>query len=141
YFGYPRAHEDDAQRAVHTGLAILEEVALVNARLRDLYDISIEVRIGLHSGVVIAEELGGGGATQTASQLDVSGEMPHIAARLEGTAPPGSVVMSDATRGLVEGFFETESLGERELKGVSRPMGVHRVVGATGAIGRLEVTT
>ena len=81
YFGYPRAHEDDAQRAIHTGLAILDEMAALNARLLDLYDVSVQVRIGVHSGVVIAEELGGS-AAETRSQLDVSGEMPHIASRL-----------------------------------------------------------
>jgi class 3 adenylate cyclase/tetratricopeptide (TPR) repeat protein len=138
YFGYPRAHEDDAQRAVHTGLAILDEVAALSARLRDALGTSIQVRIGLHSGTVIAEELGGG-AGETPSQLDVSGEMPHIAKRLESLAPPGSVVASDATRALVEGYFDTEPLGEKALKGVSRPMAMHRIVRATGAIGRLEV--
>src|SRR5690242_6980089 len=85
YVGYPRAHEDDAQRAVHTGLAILEQIAELNTRLDKLYGISVQVRIGVHSGVVIAEELGGG-VSETASQLDVSGEMPHIAARIESTA-------------------------------------------------------
>jgi class 3 adenylate cyclase/predicted ATPase len=138
YFGYPRAHEDDAQRAVHAGLAILDEIAGLNARLQDMFDISIQVRIGMHSGVVIAEELGGG-AGETRSQLDVSGEMPHIAARIESIAPPGSVAISDATHDLVEGFFDMEPLGEKSLKGVSRPIGVHRILGPTGAVGRLEV--
>src|SRR3954463_888352 len=73
YFGYPRAHEDDAQRAVHTGLAILDEIAALNARLDQQHGLSVQVRIGVHSGVVIAEELGGG-AAETPSQLDVSGE-------------------------------------------------------------------
>jgi class 3 adenylate cyclase/predicted ATPase len=138
YFGYPRAHEDDAQRAVHTGLAILDEMAGLNARLLDLYGVSVQVRIGIHSGVVIAEELGGS-ASETRSQLDVSGEMPHIAARLESIAPPGSIVISDDTRELVEGYFDTEPLGEKTLKGVARPIGVHRIIGTTGAVGRLEV--
>ena len=140
YFGYPRAHEDDAQRAVHTALAILDQIAPLNARLQDAFGVSIQVRMGVHSGVVIAEELGGG-AGETASQLDVSGEMPHIAARLESLAPPGSVVISDATRDLVEGYFETEALGEQALRGVSRPMGVHRILRPTGALGRLEVAS
>jgi class 3 adenylate cyclase/predicted ATPase len=136
YFGYPRAHEDDAQRAVHAGLAILDEIVALNARLRDQLDISVQVRIGLHSGFVIAEEIGGGA---TRSQLDVSGKMPHIAARLESIAPPGSIVVSDATRDLIDGYFDTEPLGEKALKGLSRPIGVHRVLGPTGAVGRLEV--
>ncbi|MEA2484038.1 MAG: hypothetical protein QOC55_1985 [Thermoleophilaceae bacterium] len=139
YFGYPRAHEDDAQRAVHTSLAILDEIAGLNARLRDLLDISVQVRIGMHSGVVIAQEIGGGAGTR--SQLDISGEMPHIAARIESIAPPGSAVISDATRDLVDGYFDTEPLGQKTLKGVSHPVGVHRVLGPTGAVGRLEVTS
>jgi class 3 adenylate cyclase/predicted ATPase len=136
YFGYPRAHEDDAQRAVHAGLGILDELVGLNAQLRDLLDISLQVRIGLHTGVVVAGEMGAG---ETRSQHDIVGEMPHIAARLESIAPPGSVVISDATRDLIDGYFETEPLGEKELKGVSRPIGVHRVLRPTGAVGRLEV--
>ena len=138
YFGYPRAHEDDAQRAVHTALAILAEIDALNVRLQDLYGVAVQVRMGVHSGVVIAEELGGG-AAETPWQLDVSGEMPHIAARLETLAPPGSVVVSDTTRDLVEGWFETEPLGEKKLKGVSQPVTVHRIVRPTGAIARIEI--
>ncbi|MEA2424003.1 MAG: hypothetical protein QOH13_413, partial [Thermoleophilaceae bacterium] len=136
YFGYPRAHEDDAQRAVYAGLGILDGLVGLNARLRDTLDIAVQVRIGVHSGAVIAEEIGGG---ESHSQLDVSGEMPHIAARIESIAPPGSVLISDATRDLVEGYFDTEPLGEQTLKGVSRPIGVHRILGPTGAVGRLGV--
>ena len=136
YFGYPRAHEDDAQRAVHAGLGILDELVALNARLGDAFDISLQVRIGLHTGVVIAGDMG---ATETRPQLDIVGEMPHIAARIESIAPPGSVVISDATCDLVEGYFETEPLGEKALKGVSRPIGVHLVLRPTGAVGRLEV--
>jgi class 3 adenylate cyclase/predicted ATPase len=136
YFGYPRAHEDDAQRAVHAGLGILDELVALNAHLRDLHGISLQVRIGLHTGVVVAGEMGAG---ETRSQVEIVGEMPHIAARLESIAPPGSVVISDVTRDLVEGYFETETLGDKELKGLSRPVGVHRVLRPTGAVGRLEV--
>jgi class 3 adenylate cyclase/predicted ATPase len=138
YFGYPRAHEDDAQRAVHTGLAILDQIAELNTRLEKHYGIAVQVRIGVHSGVVIAEELGGG-ESETASQLDISGEMPHIAARIESTAPHNSVAVSDATLELVEGYFESEPLGQKTLKGIAEPIGVHRIVGATGALGRLEI--
>ncbi|HEY1275618.1 MAG TPA: AAA family ATPase [Thermoleophilaceae bacterium] len=136
YFGYPRAHEDDAHRAVHAALGIIDGLVPLNAELRHRLDISLQVRIGLHSGVVVAGEMGAG---DTRSQHDIVGEMPHIAARLESIAPPGSAVISDATHDLVEGYFETEPLGEKELKGLSRPIGVHRVVRSTGAVGRLEV--
>jgi class 3 adenylate cyclase/predicted ATPase len=136
YFGYPRAHEDDAQRAVHAGLGILEELVTLNAHLRERFEIALQVRIGLHTGVVIVGEMGAGEAR---SRHEMVGEMPHIAARLESIAAPGSVVISEDTHHLVEGYFETESLGQKELKGVSRPIGVHRVLRPTGAVGRLEV--
>ncbi len=136
YFGYPRAHEDDAQRAAHAGLGIIDGLADLNPRLRELYGVSLQVRIGLHTGVVVVGEMGAG---ETRSQHEIVGEMPHIAARLESIAPPDSVVISDTTRDLVDGYFETEPLGEKALKGVSRPVGVHRVLRPTGAVGRLEV--
>jgi class 3 adenylate cyclase/tetratricopeptide (TPR) repeat protein len=136
YFGYPRAHEDDAQRALHAGLAILEEVAALNPHLRDIHGVSLQVRIGLHAGVVVVGEMGAG---ETRAQHEIVGEMPHIAARLESIAPPGSVVISDTLRDLVHGYFDMEPLGEKALKGVSRPIGVHRVLRPTGAVGRLEV--
>jgi class 3 adenylate cyclase/predicted ATPase len=136
YFGYPRAHEDDAQRAVHAGLGILAELEVLNAGLRDRLGISLQVRMGLHTGVVIVGEMGTG---ESPSQHEIVGVMPHIAARIESVAPPGSVVISDVTHDLVEGYFETESLGERELKGISRPVELHRVLRPTGAVGRLEV--
>jgi class 3 adenylate cyclase/tetratricopeptide (TPR) repeat protein len=136
YFGYPRAHEDDAQRAVHAGLGILDELVPLNADLRERHEISLEVRIGLHTGVVVVGEMGAG---EGHAQHEIVGEMPHIAARLESIAPPGSVVISDATRDLVDGYFDTEALGEKALKGVSRLIGVHRVLRPTGAVGRLEV--
>src|SRR5919106_5586234 len=110
YFGYPRAHEDDAQRAVHAGLGILDELADLNPRLRELYGVTLQVRIGLHTGVVVVGEMGAG---ETRSQHEIVGEMPHIAARLESIAPPGSVVISDTTRDLVDGYFETEPLGDK----------------------------
>ncbi len=136
YFGYPRAHEDDAQRAVHAALGILEELGGLNASLKERH-VSLEVRIGLHSGVVVAGEMGTG---DMAPQHEIVGEMPHIAARIESIAPHGSVVISGETRDFIEGYFETESLGEKSLKGVSRPIAVHRVLRPTGAVGRLEVS-
>ncbi|MEA2380493.1 MAG: hypothetical protein QOH72_464 [Solirubrobacteraceae bacterium] len=135
FFGYPRAHEDDAHRAVHAALGVLDELAGINPQLGEAYDIALRVRIGLHTGVVVAGESDAG---DPRSQVDVVGRMPHVAARLQTVAPPDSVVISDATRDLVDGWFEMETLGERELKGVSRPLVVHRVVRSTGAVGRLD---
>ncbi|HSZ05108.1 MAG TPA: adenylate/guanylate cyclase domain-containing protein [Solirubrobacteraceae bacterium] len=135
YFGYPRAHEDDAQRAVHAGLGILHELVALNERLREARGISLQVRIGLHTGVVVAGEMGAGG---TREPLAIVGETPHVAARVESIAAPGSVVISEVTRELIGDCFETEPLGEKTLEGVSRPMRVHRVLRAIGAADRLE---
>jgi class 3 adenylate cyclase/tetratricopeptide (TPR) repeat protein len=136
YFGYPRAHEDDAQRAVHAGLGIIDEVVPVSDNFRERLGIPLEVRVGLHTGLVVVGEMGAGEAR---SQHDIVGETPHIAARLQSVAVPGSVVISGDTHALIEGYFETERLGEHELKGVSRPIDVHRAVRPTGAVGRLDV--
>ena len=127
YFGYPRAHEDDAQRAVHAALGIIEEVRLLNRHLRDSLDVSLEVRVGLHSGVVVAGEMGAG---VTRERLAIVGDTPNIAARVQTLAQPGSVLLTDTTQELVDGLFRTEVLGATELKGVSRPISLHRVVGA-----------
>ena len=136
YFGYPRAREDSPQSSVHAGLGILEEIAALNQQLRVEHDVALRVRVGIHTGIVVAEELGAGLARE---QLGIVGDTPHIAARLESIAAPDTVVISDATHHLVEGYFETESLGEAQLRGVSRPVVVHRVLRATGAVGRLEI--
>ena len=136
YFGYPQAREDSAECAVHAGLAMLEELEELNLGLRNEHGISLRVRIGIHTGMVVAGEMGVG---ETRERMAIVGETPHIAARLESIAAPQTVVISEATRDLVEGYFVTESLGAQQLKGVSRLVGVHRVLRATGAIGRLEV--
>ncbi len=136
YFGYPRAREDSAECAVHAGLAMLDELEELNLGLRREHGISLRVRIGIHTGMVVAGEMGVG---ETRERMAIVGETPHIAARLESIAAPQTVVISEATRDLVDGYFVTESLGAQQLKGVSRVIGVHRVLRATGAIGRLEV--
>jgi class 3 adenylate cyclase/tetratricopeptide (TPR) repeat protein len=135
YFGYPRAHEDDARRAVHAALGILEEIAALNKRVNELFEVSLRVRVGLHSGVVVAGEMGAG---QTREPLAIVGETPHIAARLQTLAQPGSVLMTDATLQLVSDHFETEALGASPLKGISRPIAVHRVVRPVGEVPELK---
>ncbi|MFL5859434.1 MAG: AAA family ATPase [Solirubrobacteraceae bacterium] len=136
YFGYPQAREDSAQCAAYAGLALLEELEGLNVRLRERHGISLRVRIGIHTGLVVAGEMGVG---ETRERMAIVGETPHIAARLESIARPQTVLISDSTRDLVDGYFITEPLGAQNLKGVSRPIGVHRVIRATGAVGRLEV--
>lgn len=132
YFGYPQAHEDQAQRAVHAGLQIVAEVERLDARL----SVELRVRVGLHSGLVVTGEVGTGAARL---ERAVVGSTPHIAARLQSLAAPGTVVVSDAVRELVGRHFVLEPLGEHSLRGVTRPVGVHRAVRATGMVGRLDV--
>lgn len=136
-FGYPRAHEDDAQRAVYAGLAILEGLDDVNAGLRARFGATLQVRIGCHTGLVVAGAMAAGSGRDEFSMV---GETPHIAARLQGVAEPGSVVISDVTEALVHGYFVTEALGELALAGVSRPVPAYRVLRPSGVEDRLGST-
>src|SRR3981189_2437720 len=128
YFGYPRAHEDSAQRAVQAGLDIM-------AGLTELRTAGLEARCGVHTGAVVVGELGVG---EKRLCDGIVGEAPNIAARLQGFAPPGSLVMSEATLRLVEGFFEVEPLGPQMLKGVSAPITIYRVLRPSAAPNRFE---
>jgi class 3 adenylate cyclase/predicted ATPase len=135
YFGYPQAHEDDAQRAVRTGLGVLATLGDLNARLAQRYQIRIAVRIGIHTGLVVVGEMGGGGRQE---QLAL-GETPNLAARLEGLAAPNTVVISDRTHRLVQGYFTCDDFGFHSLKGVETPIQVYRVVRESAAQSRLDV--
>ena len=134
-FGYPRAHEDDARRAVYAGLAILEGVRDLSPRLQTRLGAPLEVRIACHTGLVV---IGAMEAGPKPEGVDIVGEAPHIASRLQGVASPGSLVVSEVTRALIQGAFETEPLGEHTLAGVSRPVLVHRVLRSTGVEDRLH---
>ncbi len=140
YFGYPRAHEDDPVRAVRAGLDILAELpglnADVNERIPALRDHSIDVRIGIHTGLVVAGELGSG---QAREEDAIVGETPNLAARLQGMAEPNTVVISDATRRLVRGVFVLDELGSHSLKGIADPVPVFRALRASGVQSRLEL--
>jgi class 3 adenylate cyclase/predicted ATPase len=134
YFGYPRAHEDDAQRAVRAGLSIIEAVRQLNVTLSEKHQIELAVRIGCHTGlVVVGEEVAGTGHDDM-----VLGDTPNIAARLEGIAEPNTVVVSAVTYQLLGGLFECESLGVPPLKGVSAPIEVFQVLHEGAARTRLE---
>ena len=131
YFGYPRAHEDDAVRAVRAGLDL---VAAID-RLRPLGDLTIRSRIGIATGDVVVGDL----FTKGASDLGaVVGETPNMAARLQGLAGSGSVVIARSTKRLLGGSFEYADLGEHQLKGFTDPVQVWRVLGESAAIGRFE---
>jgi predicted ATPase/class 3 adenylate cyclase len=136
YFGWPRAHEDDAQRAMRTALGMLDAMHTLNARLAQDKGLRLAIRVGIHTGMVVGAMGGGGHQEQLAL-----GDTPNIAARLQGLAAPDTVVMSEATFRLVEGYCTCEPLGAQTLKGVSQPVAVYRVLGASGAQSRLEVAT
>jgi len=134
YFGYPQAHEDDAQRAVHTGLGILEAVEALNTRLEPAKGITLAVRLGIHTGLVVIGDMGGAGRQE---QLAL-GEVPNIAARIEALAQPHTVAISEATYHLVQGYFACQDLGVQTLRGVAEPVAVYRVLRESGAQGRMK---
>src|SRR5215831_16401533 len=135
YFGYPHAHEDDPQRAVRTGLGILDAMGDLNQRLQRERGIHLGVHIGIHTGLVVVGEMGDHGRQE---QLAL-GETPNIAARIEGLAQPNTIAVSSATYRLIQGYFECQDLGAQTLRGVPQPLHVYRVLQASGARGRLDV--
>jgi len=137
YFGYPQAHEDDPQRAVHTGLGIIDAIRILNTRLEPDKDVKLAVRLGIHTGLVVVGEMGGEGRQE---QLAL-GEVPNIASRLEGLAAPNTVALSDATYRLIQGYFECETLGEQILRGLADPFAVYRVLSESGAQSRLDIAS
>jgi hypothetical protein len=137
YFGYPQAHEDDAHRAVHAGLGILQAMATLQARLAREAGVHLAVRLGIHTGVVVVGTMGGG-ARQEHLAL---GDTPNIAARLQGLAAPDTIVISAATFRLVEGYFICQALGAQTLKGVATPLQVYQVVRQHRTRSRFDVAT
>jgi class 3 adenylate cyclase/tetratricopeptide (TPR) repeat protein len=137
YFGWPQAHEDDAHRAVHAGLGIVEAVDDLNMALETTYGVQLAVRLGIHTGPVVVGEMGSGGRHENLAL----GETPNIAARLEGLAQPGTVLMSDETRRLVAGAFDHDDLGQQDLKGVNKAVQVFRVRGVRTATSRFDAMT
>src|SRR4029453_816895 len=125
YFGYPKAHEDDARRAVHAGLGIVDAIATLNTRLIALHGVELAVRLGIHTGPVVVGVMGGG---ERHEHLAL-GETPNIAARLEGLAPANAGGISGVTGPLVSGTFALEGMGIHTLRGVAEPMTISRVRG------------
>ncbi|HEY9613483.1 AAA-like domain-containing protein [Allocoleopsis sp.] len=123
YFCYPTSHEDDAYRAVKAGLEILAAIAQLNLRLKAERGISLAVRIGIHTGLVIVAEVGGSNKYE---RLAI-GVTPNIAARLQGQAALNSVILSEATYRQVQEFFDCQSLGAKTLKGIAQPIDVYQV--------------
>jgi class 3 adenylate cyclase len=134
YFGYPLAHEDDAQRAVRAGLGMVEAVEQLNTRLAQEQGVHLAVRLGIHTGLVVVGDVGGG----TRQEQLALGETPNVAARLQGIAAPNTLVISAATFPLLGGFFACQPLGTPLLKGLTQPLAVYRVLCESMARSRLE---
>ena len=129
YFGYPHAHEDDAERAVRAGLAVIEAVGKLPAR-EDL-----RVRLGVATGLAVVGDLIGEGAAQ---ERGVVGETPNLAARLQAMAAPNTLVIGEATRRQIGGFFDLEDLGPQQLAGFGKPQPAWRVLSESGEVSRFE---
>jgi len=127
YFGYPRAHEDEAERSVRAGLDIVDAMAELNAAVPRPSGVELAVRIGIASGpVIVGDQIGEGTASETA----VVGETPNLAARLQALAQPNQIVVSAATRAMLGDHFDLEDLGGYELKGFAEPVPAWRVLSA-----------
>ena len=113
YFGYPHAHEDDAERAVRAGLKLVAAVSDLKTHA------PLQTRVGIATGLVVVGDLIGSGASQ---EQAIVGETPNLAARLQGVAEPNSVVIGESTRKLVGNLFELEDLGAKDLKGIAGPV-------------------
>ncbi|MGO8916861.1 MAG: AAA family ATPase [Stellaceae bacterium] len=129
YFGYPAAHEDDAERAVRAGLALIDAVAALPAPE------PLHVRIGAATGMVVIGDLVGSGEAQ---ERGIVGETPNLAARLQGIAEPNTVVLAETTRRLLGNLFELRDLGPKELKGIAGPVRAFAALRASSVESRFE---
>jgi class 3 adenylate cyclase len=129
YFGYPEAHEDDAERAVRAGLAVIDAVGAISLSQ------PLAVRLGIASGLVVVGDLVGEGAAQ---ERGVVGETPNLAARLQAVAAPNRVVIADGTRHQLGGLFEVEDLGPQALAGFAEAPRAWQVLGESGVLSRFE---
>jgi class 3 adenylate cyclase len=131
YFGYPQAHEHDAERAVRAGRALVEAVPKLTTMAAD----PLQVRIGIATGLVVVGDLIGAGAAQ---EQAVVGETPNLAARLQALAEPGEVVIASSTRRLTGGLFEYRDLGPVAIKGFSKDVLAWQVLGVGATESRFE---
>src|SRR5258708_5333469 len=128
FFGWPRAHEDDALRAIHAALEIVSGVTKISG------PVTLACRVGVCSGPVVVGEIGDSGTWS----MDAVGETPNIAARLQTLAATNTVVISESTRRLVSAAFDFQDLGLQELKGVTEPLQVYRVLSAKNTASRFD---
>ena len=131
YFGYPRAHEDDAERAVRAGLDAISAMR----QLKTSGDERVELRIAIATGLVVVGDLISGDASEESATV---GDTPNLAARLQSLAEPGAVVVASSTRRLLGDLFTFRNLGRREVKGISEPIAVWAVEGAPASESRFE---
>ena len=129
YFGYPNAHEDDAERAVRAALELVPAVGAIKVA------VPLNTRVGISTGLVVVGDLIGSGDTQ---ERNMVGDTPNLAARLLALAEPDSVVLSEETRGMLGGFFELEDLGPRPLKGIEQPVRAWSVLRSKSVESRFE---
>src|SRR5262249_39097631 len=129
YFGYPQAQEDDAERAVRTGLSLIERVPSLDTAAR------LETRIGVATGIVVVGDLIGEGAGQ---ERGVVGEPPNLAARLQAMAEPNTLLIGETTRRLIGDLFEYRNLGAVELRGVAEPVPAWEVLRPSAVASRFE---
>lgn len=135
YFGYPQAHENDAERSVRAGLSIQQAAKGLSDRFRSTLGTDLGIRVGIATGLVVVGDLIGHGASR---ESPVVGQTPNLAARLEALAEPGSVVVSPLTRSLVGERFDWRDLGEHQLKGISGAINAWRVIGERAADDRSD---
>ena len=133
YFGWPTAHEDDAYRAVRTGLAVLDAIQGLNGRLERDQGVRLHVRIGIDTGTVVVGKMGEGQQDERAT-----GNALNVAFRLQGIAKPDTVVISGTTSNLVRGYFTDEDLGLQHLPNIANPVQAYRVIGESGVDQRLD---
>ncbi len=137
YFGFPSAHEDDAQRAVRSGLGIVRAVGELSRRVKSEHDIELHVRVGIDTGLVVAGRLAAGDRREDTAAVGVT---PNVAARLQSLASPDSVVISAAAYRLIAGFFDCRELGFHTIRGISQPTAIYHVLHESGARTRLDVS-
>ena len=130
-FGYPKAHENDADRAVRAGLGLLEELNILNESLNREFGKKIAVRVGIHTGEVMIRQ-------EAAESGNIFGETPNVAAKVQTAAEANSVCISAATQRLVAGFFIVENIGPHILKGVADPIELYKVERPSGVRSRLH---
>jgi class 3 adenylate cyclase/predicted ATPase len=129
YFGYPRAHEDDAERAVRAGLELIAAVAALKTHA------PLQTRVGIATGLVVIGDLTGSGEAQ---ETGIVGETPNLAARLQGIAEPNTVVIAEGTRRLLGSLFELEDLGPKDIKGITGPVRAFAALRASSVASRFE---